>query len=61
MIHYAVDAIKASLDDLPGVPRTYFGNIFNTFVISSLFLNVMMMFRFVRKQKPAFEPKFDYS
>ena len=25
MIQYAVDAIKASLDDLPGVPRTYFG------------------------------------
>ena len=27
MIQYAVDAIKGSLDDLPGLPRTNFGNI----------------------------------
>jgi protein transport protein SEC24 len=27
MLQYAVDAIKASLDDIPGVPRTHFGII----------------------------------
>ena len=42
MIESAVEAIKASLDDLPGLPRTYFGDFHTIYTILLIqFLTVM--------------------